>query len=196
MAGFLLVMTLVTDAIVIGTAVQSFKLRQRIRTRFAHLQASIVILLCAASVVASIQDIGFQATELGWLSESVGKEFVGRIQAILVVGGLFVLAPVLVILRRLTAEFARAEALTDSLVDRLPPGVSIESAGLTQREIEVVAAIGAGRVSDREIADHLTISPATAATHVRNIMRKTGIKRRGDLALLALELDEGTRSAG
>ncbi|MDH3754707.1 MAG: LuxR C-terminal-related transcriptional regulator [Acidimicrobiia bacterium] len=190
MPGFLLAMTLVTDAILVMIAVRSLKLMNRIRTRFARLQATMVALLCAAGVVASVQDIGFQATELGWISESVGRHFVGRVQAALVVGGLAVLAPVMWILRKLTAEFAVHEALADSLVNRLPAGLTAESAGLTPREIEVVSAIGDGSVSDREIAEKLTVSPATAATHVRNIMRKTGIKRRGDLALLALEIHD------
>jgi DNA-binding CsgD family transcriptional regulator len=141
-------------------------------------------------VVASVQDIGFQMTRLGWLSESVGVRFVTSIQALLVIGGFFFLVPVLLILRLLTKEFARVEALSDVLVNRLPPGVTIESAGLTRREIEVVGMVGAGYVSDREIAEQLTVSASTAATHVRNIMRKTGIRRRDDLALLALELSD------
>ena len=190
MAGFLLTLTIVTDIVLIAIAVQSVRLMERIRTRFARLQASMVILLCVTGVIASVQDIGTQATELGWLDEDTGIEFITRIQAVLVVGGLTVLVPVLFILRQLTVEFARSEALTDTLVDRLPVGVSLETAGLTRRETEVVAAVGAGRLSDREIADNLVIAPSTAATHVRNIMKKTGIKRRSDLALLALELDE------
>jgi DNA-binding CsgD family transcriptional regulator len=186
---FLLLMTVVTDVVVIWIAYKAFQLKRRIRTRFATLQASIVILLCGAALVTSIQDIGVQLTTLGWISESVGKEFVGNIHVVIVLGGFLFLIPVLTMLRRLTAEFARTEALTETLVGRLPPGVSVESAGLTPREIDVVTSIGSGKVSDREIAGDLTISPATAATHVRNIMRKTGIKRRGDLTLLTLELD-------
>ena len=183
-------MTIITDVILIGVGVQAFRMGQRIRTRFARLQSTIVVLLCTAGVISSIQDIGFQMTQLGWLSESVGKQFVGRIQAALVVGGLIVIAPVLIILRKLTAEFAQSESLTDALVNRLPAGLSVETAGLTPREREVVATIGEGNVSDSAIATTLFVSTSTAATHVRNIMKKTGIKRRGDLALLALELDD------
>lgn len=186
MPGFLLVMTLVTDALLIVVAVQAFRMARRIETRFARLQASMVILLCAAGVVASLQDIGVQATRLGWLSDEVGRWFVGRIHAVIVVTGLFVVVPVLVILRKLTVEFAQAESVTDALINRLPDGVTIESAGLTPREIEVVNAIAAGNVSDQQLADHLFISASTAATHVRNIMRKTEIKRRTDLTLLAV----------
>lgn len=186
MPGFLLVMTLVTDVLLVVIAVQVFRMARRIETRFARLQAAMVILLCAAGLVASLQDIGVQATRLGWLSDEVGRWFVGRIHATLVVGGLFVLVPVLVILRRLTVEFAQLESVTDALVNRLPDGVTMESAGLTPREIEVVTAIAEGKLSDQQLADHLFISASTAATHVRNIMRKTEIKRRSDLTLLAV----------
>lgn len=186
MPGFLLVMTLVTDVILVVVAAQAFRIARRIETRFARLQATIVILLCAAGVVASLQDIGVQATRLGWVSEEVGSWFVGRVHALIVVTGLFVIVPVLVILRKLTVEFAQSESVTDALVNRLPDGVTMESAGLTPREIEVVTAIAAGKVSDQQLADHLFISASTAATHVRNIMKKTDIKRRTDLTLLAV----------
>ncbi len=186
MPGFLLVMTLVTDVLLVIVAVQAFRMAKRIETRFARLQASIVILLCVAGVIASLQDIGVQATRLGWLTDEVGRWFVGRIHAVLVVGGLFVIVPVLVILRRLTVEFAQTESVTDALTNRLPDGVTMESAGLTPREIEVVTAIAAGKVSDQQLADHLFISASTAATHVRNIMKKTDIRRRTDLTLLAV----------
>jgi DNA-binding CsgD family transcriptional regulator len=186
MPGFLLVMTLVTDVILVIVAAQAFRMSRRIETRFARLQATIVILLCVAGVVASLQDIGVLATRLGWVSEEVGSWFVGRVHALIVITGLFVIVPVLVILRKLTVEFAQAESVTDALVNRLPDGVTMESAGLTPREIEVVSAIAAGNVSDQQLADHLFISASTAATHVRNIMKKTDIKRRTDLTLLAV----------
>jgi len=193
MPGFLLAMTLLTDVLLMVVAVQAFRMARRIETRFARLQAAMVILLCAGGVVASLQDIGVQATRLGWLSEEVGSWFVGRIHATLVVGGLFVLVPVLVILRKLTIEFAQAESVTEALVNRLPDGLTMESAGLTPREIEVVTSIADGKVSDQQLADHLFISASTAATHVRNIMRKTDIKRRTDLTLLAV-VDRDDRS--
>lgn len=189
---FLVVLIIFTDVMLITIAVGMVQLSRRIRTPLAQLQAQLVLLLCVAGVVASIQDLGFHLTELGVIGESVGAEFVRSIQAVLVVGGALVLVPALFTLRKLTAEFARDEALSEALVNRLPAGLTLESAGLTKREIEVVEAVGAGQVSDRQIADELTISASTAATHVRNIMRKTGIRRRSDLALLALELGDGS----
>lgn len=187
MAAFLLAATIITDVVLLLIAVRMLGLAGVIRTRFARLQALIVVFLCLAGIVASIQDIGFHAIRLGWLTVDVGGRLLNVIQGLLVVGGLALLVPTLVALRRLTVEFARSEAITDSFVDRLPDGLSIETAGLTKRETEVVELVGSGQLSDQEIAEALVISPATAATHIRNIMRKTGVKRRADLALLALE---------
>lgn len=185
-AGFLLAATLATQALLIMVARRTFTLAGAIRTRFAKQQALVVVLLCIAALVASIQDVGIHAIRLGWLPLDTGGRLVSAIQAVLVIGGLALLIPILLILKQLTAEFARAEVIADSFVERLPPGVTAETAGLTKREVEVVRLVGSGLLSDREIAEELTISPATAATHVRNIMRKTGIRRRAELAVLAL----------
>ncbi len=192
MAGVLLVTTLLTDVLLVGIAWRAWRFGQSIRTRFASLQTSIVILLCAYGVFASLQDIGVQITRLGWVDEAVGRHFTGSIHVVIVIVGLVVLVPVMALLWKLTKEFAVLEAVTDRLVGRLPRGVTMETAGLTPRERNVVDAISSGQVSDREIGEVLFVSPATAATHVRNIMRKTGIKRRGDLALLAVQFEDQT----
>ena len=52
---------------------------------------------------------------------------------------------------------------------------------LTPREYEIVRLIARGH-SNREIADELAISPATAARHVANIMAKLGFNSRTQIA--------------
>ncbi len=187
MAGFLLATTLLTNLVLVGIGWKAWKFGLGISTRFARLQTAILILLCGYGVVASLQDIGVQVTRLGWIDEDVGRQFTGNIHVVIVLGGLAVLAPVLWLLRKLTKEFAHIEAVTDNLVGRLPDGLTVETAGLTPRERDVVAAIGDGHLSDSQLSEALFVSPSTAATHVRNIMRKTGIKRRSDIALLAIQ---------
>jgi DNA-binding CsgD family transcriptional regulator len=66
-----------------------------------------------------------------------------------------------------------------------------ERLGLSSREQEVLAMIAAGKLSDQEIAEALFISPATAATHVRNILRKAGLHDRRQLVLLGFHDMEG-----
>ncbi|MDQ4502437.1 LuxR C-terminal-related transcriptional regulator [Sinomonas sp. ASV322] len=53
-------------------------------------------------------------------------------------------------------------------------------AGLSAREREVHLLAAAGR-TNREIADELSISAATAAFHMRNVLAKTGAKSRREL---------------
>jgi DNA-binding CsgD family transcriptional regulator len=60
-------------------------------------------------------------------------------------------------------------------------------AGLTARELEVLALIAAGR-SNRDIAAELFISPKTASVHVSNILAKLGVSSRGAAAATAHRL--------
>ena len=56
--------------------------------------------------------------------------------------------------------------------------------GLTERELEVLRLVAAGR-SNREIAGELFISPKTASVHVSNILGKLGVASRGEAAAKA-----------
>jgi len=60
----------------------------------------------------------------------------------------------------------------------IPPGLPTP---LTPREHEIVKLIARG-LSNREIADELVISPATAARHVANILAKLGYSSRTQIA--------------
>ena len=56
--------------------------------------------------------------------------------------------------------------------------------GLTQREVEVLRLIAAGK-SNQEIAEELFISPHTVIRHVSNIYAKTGSSNRAEAATYA-----------
>lgn len=56
---------------------------------------------------------------------------------------------------------------------------SISDAHLSPREIDVLRLVTQGQ-TNREIGDNLSISPATAARHVSNILSKTGCANRAD----------------
>ncbi|MCI0904015.1 MAG: response regulator transcription factor [Chloroflexi bacterium] len=56
--------------------------------------------------------------------------------------------------------------------------------GLTQRELDVIRLVAAGR-TDREIAGELVISVRTVTTHVGNILNKTGAANRAEAASYA-----------
>ena len=59
------------------------------------------------------------------------------------------------------------------------------SAGLTRRELEVLALIVEGLTS-REIAERLCIAPKTAMVHRTNIMRKLGVHKNTELVSYAI----------
>ena len=73
------------------------------------------------------------------------------------------------------------------------PGRRGGELGLTERELEVLRLVAAGR-SNREIAAELFISPKTASVHVSNILGKLGAASRGEAAATAhaLRLFEAT----
>jgi len=64
----------------------------------------------------------------------------------------------------------------------LPPGV----AELSERELEVLARVGAG-LSNAEIAADLVISMATVKTHVRHIFAKLDVRDRAQAIVVAHE---------
>lgn len=59
-------------------------------------------------------------------------------------------------------------------------------AGLSEREVEVLRLIAAGR-SNREIATSLVISPRTAEHHVQHVYAKIGVSTRAGATLFALD---------
>ena len=66
----------------------------------------------------------------------------------------------------------------------LPPALPPALAELSDREVEVLARIGAGR-SNAEIAAELVISMATVKTHVRHIFAKLDLRDRAQAVVLA-----------
>jgi DNA-binding NarL/FixJ family response regulator len=88
------------------------------------------------------------------------------------------------ITRRLIEEFARTPT----------PAVmaSVPIASLTERELEVLAAIAKG-MSNAEIAEQLFMSHATAKTHVSHLLTKLNARDRAQLVMLAYVAGVATR---
>jgi DNA-binding NarL/FixJ family response regulator len=90
-----------------------------------------------------------------------------------------------------TARELGMRALEDRITARThpemtpPPIPTTDLDDLSPREIEVLRLIAAGK-SNREIADTLFISLNTVATHVRNILTKTGCANRTEAAAYAM----------
>ncbi|AUY49809.1 response regulator transcription factor [Streptomyces sp. CB01881] len=82
--------------------------------------------------------------------------------------------------RRLIGAFARPERTVG-------PDVRAAVAGLTPREREVLACLGAG-LSNGEIARRLEMAEATTKTHVSRILAKLRLRSRVQAAILAQDL--------
>jgi DNA-binding NarL/FixJ family response regulator len=83
------------------------------------------------------------------------------------------------VLRRLVASAVAARSTA-------PPGGSDPDLGLTQRETEVLALVGAG-LSNAEIAERLHMGVTTVKTHIASMMTKTASPNRVRLAVLAVQ---------
>jgi DNA-binding NarL/FixJ family response regulator len=84
--------------------------------------------------------------------------------------------------RQLIGEFARTPVMPAVALAASGPVVSV----LTDREREVLTLVGAG-MSNAEIAAALTISPATAKTHVAHLLTKLDARDRVQLVILAYQ---------
>lgn len=143
-----------------------------------------------AFVVSSSTRLMFVAARLELLDSRIDE----------LVGSAWILVPSLltsvfavvaaVVLHRFGRALARSDQVAMALSEQLVGGLTLDGLDLTPREHEVVALLGRGIISDRDIADELVISPATAGTHVRNVLRKAGLHDRRELALLALATDD------
>ncbi|HEY8472815.1 MAG TPA: response regulator transcription factor [Natronosporangium sp.] len=91
------------------------------------------------------------------------------------------------ITRRLIAQFTAVRTAHQRAEERLTV--------LTQREREVVALVGQG-LSNAEIAAALTLSPATARTHVSRAMVKLGARDRAQLVVIAYQTGLVSASPG
>lgn len=87
------------------------------------------------------------------------------------------------VVRDLAEPMRKAERMMTALSDQIPT-TAVGELGLTSRELEVVSVIAQGSITDAQIAEKLFISKSTAATHVRNILKKAGLSNRRDLMLL------------
>jgi DNA-binding CsgD family transcriptional regulator len=137
--------------------------------------------LCLLLGTTSIQHLVIEAATgpFAWRHTLLGSW-----EAIRATGSVMVGVWAVVLALRNWTRIGRAHSMVDVLTERMPSEATVREAGLSLREQEVLELIRQGTLADGEIARTLHISPATAATHVQNILRKTGLHNRRDLMLL------------
>jgi DNA-binding NarL/FixJ family response regulator len=117
----------------------------------------------------------------GFLLKDLGPQ--ALIDAVRVVAdGQALLAPQ--VTRRLIEAYVDSTPVTAA--DPALSGDDARLAGLTPREREILALVGRG-MSNREIAEHLVLSPLTAKTHVSRLFTKLDVRDRAQLVVLAYE---------
>lgn len=79
----------------------------------------------------------------------------------------------------------RISNLVEALQSLSRPGAATGRYGLTERELQVVAAIAEG-LTNREIATKLVISEQTVKHHLTSIFDKVGVSNRLELAVFAV----------
>lgn len=141
--------------------------------------------VAVAFALGAVTRLLLVGVRLGWLDGRVNDFILGDwhliqslVATVLGIGGF-------VVVRRMGGRLRQADRMVTAFSDRLPAEADFEILGLTPRELEVLDVIAKGKLSDREIAEQLFISSATAGTHVKNILRKAGMRNRRDLAVLA-----------
>ena len=110
------------------------------------------------------------------LKDTLPEDLLGAVRV--VAAGEALLAPK--ITRRLIEQFA--EGASPAAPAAPPPGLDT----LTEREVEVLAAVARGR-SNAEIADELFMAHATAKTHVSRLLTKLDCRDRAQLVMVAYE---------
>jgi DNA-binding CsgD family transcriptional regulator len=177
---------LILSGEVLIAALWALTVLQTRASRSAGLRAlgRVMSLVYAAFLFGETYGLLLQGVQTGWFRGGLATFLLTVWSYVEVLGFMTLGVLIFVSARRVRKEVGVAGLVVEILTSRIPADVSIDKLNLTAREREVLDVIAAGQLSDREIADALYISPATAATHVRNILRKAGLHRRNDLLLL------------
>jgi DNA-binding NarL/FixJ family response regulator len=168
--------------------VRAILLGRRAESPYLRALAWVVSAACAAFVLGAVQRLAIQAVTAGWLPDVGLSDVTTSWQLLQSVVALGIAIAGFWALTRTWGAIGLSEQVASTLAGRLPD-VDLEDCELTAREQEVIEVIRKGVLSDREIAETLFIAPTTAATHVKRILRKTGLSSRRDLLLLSLSQD-------
>lgn len=146
--------------------------------------SAMLAVVAAAFVLGAATRLVSVGVRMGWLDGRVGDFIVSEWHLIQSLAATALGTAGFFLIRRYGKSLKAADRIASAISDRLFQGSSLTEYGFTNREIEVLRAISQGHISDTELAEILFIAPATAATHVKNILKKAGVRSRRELALL------------
>jgi DNA-binding CsgD family transcriptional regulator len=166
----------------------AWRLRRRWQSASVGYVATALVLVAGTLLVSSIQRLGIHAARAEMVPSEWEDFFLSGFQIVLSLVGTATGAYAVTRLRAALQRIEEAERMVSVLTEGALLDVRVSDWGLTARELQVLETIVAGRTSDEQIAETLFIAASTAATHVRNILRKARLSNRMDLMLV------GTRS--
>lgn len=162
----------------------AWRVRQRVGSASVGYIATALVLVSGTFLVSAIQRLGIQAARADLVPSGWEHFFLSGYQIVLSLIGTITGVYAVTRLRSGLRQVEGAERMVSVLTESAPLDVSVSDWGLTARELQVLETIVAGRTSDEQIAEELYIATSTAATHVRNILRKAGLSNRMDLMLV------------
>lgn len=176
----------VTLNLVLFTALFFYSLRLRRTSKSTSIEsiASAFVLVSATLIIAAVQRLGIHAARVGLIASDWEDFFLLEYQLPLAIAGTATAVYAVTRLRVAMKRMEHGERMVNVLTESARFDREIHEWGLTKREMQVLDTIVSGRTSDDQIAEALFISSATAATHVRNILKKAGMSRRLDLMLV------------
>lgn len=162
----------------------SVRLSRRWRSTSLGFVATTLVLVAGTFLLASIQRIGLQFARAGIIATRWEEFFLTGYQVVLSLIGTAAGIYAVTRLRSGIKRLEEGERMLNTLTANVPLEVEVAQWRLTDRESQVLATIVSGKTSDEQIAQELFISTSTAATHVRNILRKARLSSRIDLMLV------------
>jgi DNA-binding CsgD family transcriptional regulator len=181
----IIVLIVINSLLFAALGVRVLLFARRAESPYLRALAWVVTAACAAFVLGALQRLAVQAVAAGWMPDVGLTEVTTSWQLLQSLMALAIAIAGFWALSRTWGAIGLSERVASTLAGRLPH-VDLDECNLTAREREVVDVIRTGVLSDREISEVLFIAPATAATHVKRILRKTGLSSRRDLLLISL----------
>ena len=136
-------------------------------------------------VIGGIQRLGIQAVRAGWLPEHSLDFLLDSWQIIqsLTVTAIGVIT--FIGLGRVARRLNQVETVVGDMVDRVSD-LDLDVLGLTPRERDVLGVIGEStHIDDRTLSEKLGVSADTAHSHVTSLLKKTKLRDRRDLMVVA-----------
>lgn len=154
-----------------------------------RLAGGLAAIAMAGVAVGSASRAFVKTIQQGWISLSSSSGAVVNVTQITVgLATVITGIAIAVVLRRNKDRLIGVATTLDVVSARSSP-INPKKWNLTPRQTEVLAAIIDGAVTNEELAAVLFISKHTVGTHVKQILHKTGVSSRRDLALLAPSLN-------